>query len=163
MKELTKQSSSACQLPTVPTEPLSACVSALQHISCALNASRCHALHQPEIWTQRPSRDYVYSHLKTHNFKVGEKGLKELLHSSDEKFPPPIISATHSSRGNHFSHVLSTHRRPRPPPLRLLPSLAERSHACKWGPPSWAAWRLEGSLVDPPISPNPPPGLGEVE
>lgn len=47
VKELTKQSGSACQLPTVSTKPLSVCASALHYISCALNVSRCRALHQP--------------------------------------------------------------------------------------------------------------------
>lgn len=43
---LTMQSSYACQLPAVSTKTLSVCVSALHYVSCTLNASCCHALHQ---------------------------------------------------------------------------------------------------------------------
>lgn len=38
--------------------------------------------------------------------------LKELLYSSESALepPPPLVSATHSSHGTHFSHVLKTHQ-----------------------------------------------------
>lgn len=38
----------------------------------------------------------------------------------------------------------------------LSPRFTE-DHMLANGPPGWAAWRLEGSLVDPPISPGPRP------
>lgn len=39
--------------------------------------------------------------------------------------------------------------------LRLW--LSQKDHMLANGPPGWPAWRLEGSLVDPPISPGPRP------
>lgn len=68
VKELTKQSSSVCQLPTVSTKTVSLCVSAPHCISCALNASLCHALHQHgHTGDGRMFRDnVVYSSFKRH-------------------------------------------------------------------------------------------------
>lgn len=143
----------------------------------ALKASLCRALHpapsdppEPEI---RPARGVwrsccLFFFRKTLQSCRKNKA-ENLFHSSEEKFaphlpapPPPTPTlATLAPPPTPLQRILQTHRRPLRPPL--LPS--ERSHACKWLPPPSPppppallspAGRLEGSLVDPPISPGPP-------
>lgn len=89
--------------------------------------------------------------------------LKELLYSSESALEPPPTRFCHPLLS--WDSLLPCPQDPPASPdllllLRLwLSPLFRRDHMLANGPPGWAAWRLEGSLVDPPIS----PGLGEVE
>lgn len=168
VETLTKQSSSGCQLPTVSTKTLSV-VSVLFTTSHVLwmhhIASHCHALHQ-SFWQKychtrewRTFRDnVVYSSLWKKMCKRTERAISKLR----EWF--------RSSPLSYFCHPLLSGESLLPCPLDPLASpdlllllrlwlspLFSKDHMLANGPPGWAAWRLEGSLVDPPISPGPWP------
>lgn len=93
-------------------------------------------------------RDYVYSHLKTQNFKLGEEAQMRSFPPRPSFLPPTLL------RG--ITSPMSLRPTAAPGLLLSVFTLWQRDHMLANAPPSWAAWRLEGSLVDPPISPNSP-------
>lgn len=91
-------------------------------------------------------------------FKFSAEGVISQLRQRFRSFPlfflPPTplvgITSPTSSRPTSFP-------RPPPPPPSLALAPVQRDHMLANGLPGWVAWRLEGSLVDPPISPGPRP------
>ena len=123
------------------------------------------------IWGfERHSETMLFIHLCKNICKFGAKGPERAVSQLHERFrSPPPFPYFCLPRLSWESLLPCPLDPPAYPNLLLLLFLLllflllphlwllQRDHMLANGPPGWPAWRLEGSLVDPPISPGPRP------